>query len=87
MTALDPQKGKLFRFRGKLLGDDSVSAYDQLAAALKPYELTPLFRLEKGEQVIYLVKSPPAQKPANPWVNLALFHHYSLQCDAGRGNS
>jgi membrane-associated protease RseP (regulator of RpoE activity) len=73
VTALDPQKGQVFRYRGKLLGDDSVSAYDQLAAGLRPYELTPLFRLEKDGQVIYLVNTPPAQKPGNPWVNLALF--------------
>jgi membrane-associated protease RseP (regulator of RpoE activity) len=73
VTALDPQKGQLLRYRGRLLGDDSVSAFDQLAAALNPYGLTPLFRLEKGEQVIYVVKTPPAQKPANPWINLALF--------------
>ena len=73
VTSLDPQKGQLLRYRGHLLGDDSAAAYDQLATALQPHGLTPLFRLEKGEQVIYLVTSPPVQKPANPWVNLGLF--------------
>lgn len=73
VTAEDPEKGPLLRYRGRLLNDDSVSAYDRLAASLKPYELTPLFRLEKGEQVIYLIKTPPVQKPANPWVNVILF--------------
>ena len=73
VTALDPQKGPLYRFRGHLLDEDSTSAYDQLAAALGPYGLTPLFRLEKGEQVVYLIKTPPPQKQANPWINLALF--------------
>jgi membrane-associated protease RseP (regulator of RpoE activity) len=62
-----------WRYRGHILNNDSVSAYDQLAASVKPYGLTPLFRLEKGEQVIYLVSSPPKQKPANPWVNVILF--------------
>jgi len=73
VTAEDPQKGPLLRFRGHLLNDDSVSAYDQLAAAVKPYGLTPLFRLEKGEQVIYLINAPPEQKASNPWVNIILF--------------
>ena len=73
ITALDPAKGQVMRYRGRLLGDDSASSYDQLAASVKPYELTPLFRLEKGEQVIYLVKSPPEQTPARPWVNVILF--------------
>lgn len=73
ITTGDPEKGLQWRYRGHLLNDDSVSAYDQLAAAVKPYGLTPLFRMEKGDQVIYLVDSPPKQKPANPWVNLILF--------------
>jgi membrane-associated protease RseP (regulator of RpoE activity) len=73
VTAEDPEKGPLLRYRGQLLSDDSVSAYDQLAASLKPHGLTPLFRLEKGEQVIYLVKEPPEQKTGSPWVNVILF--------------
>ena len=73
VTTLDPDKGQLLRYRGHLLGEDSVAAYDQLAAAVNPYGLTPLFRLEQGEQVIYIVKSPPKQKPAKPWVNIVLF--------------
>jgi membrane-associated protease RseP (regulator of RpoE activity) len=73
VTMLDPTKGQLMRYRGQLLSEDSVSAYDQLAASVNSYGLTPLFRLEQGEQVIYIVKSPPKQKPANPWVNVILF--------------
>ncbi len=73
ITTGDAEKGSLFRYRGQLLFDDSVSAYDQLAASVKSYGLTPLFRLEKGEQVIYLINTPPKQKPSNPWVNIILF--------------
>jgi len=73
VTALDPAKGRLLRYRGQLLMDDSAAAYDQLAASVKPHGLTPLFRLEKGEQVVYLAQTPPEQKPANPWVNIILF--------------
>jgi len=72
VTAGD-EKGPLLRYRGQLLSDDSASAYDQLAASVKPHGLTPLFRLEKGEQVIYLTQTPPAPKPSNPWVNVGLF--------------
>ncbi len=73
MTMLDPAKGPLLRYRGQLLDDDSASAYDRLADSVAPYGLTPLFRLEKGQQVIYLTATPPAQKPANPWINGGLF--------------
>jgi membrane-associated protease RseP (regulator of RpoE activity) len=73
VTAGDAEKGPLLRYRGQLLFDDSVSAYDQLAGSVKSYGLTPLFRLEKGEQVIYLINTPPKQKPSNPWVNVILF--------------
>ena len=72
VTAGD-EKGPLLRYRGQLLNDDSASAYDQLAASVRPHGLTPLFRLEKGEQVIYLTQTPPTPKPSNPWVNVGLF--------------
>lgn len=73
VTALDPAKGAFLRYRGHLLSEDSASAYDQLADSVSRYGLTPLFRLEQGQQVIYLTATPPAQKPANPWINAALF--------------
>jgi len=73
VTTTDSPKGPQLCYRGHLLTDDSASAYDQLAASVKPHGLTPLFRLEKGEQVIYLVDTPPQQKPSNPWVNIILF--------------
>ena len=73
VTMEAPEQGPLVRYRGHLLSDDSVAAYDQLAASVKSYGLTPLFRLEKGEQVIYLVATPPKQNPGSPWVNVILF--------------
>jgi hypothetical protein len=73
VTALDPAKGPLLRYRGHLLDEDSASAYDRLAASVSPHGLTPLFRLEAGQQVIYLAAAPPAQRPSNPWVNAVLF--------------
>jgi len=73
VTMDNPEKGPLVRYRGHLLSDDSVAAYDQLSASVKTYGLTPLFRLEKGEQIIYLVATPPKQRTGNPWVNIILF--------------
>lgn len=61
------------RYRGQLT-HASIQAYDQLAAALRPYQLTPLFRPgAEGEQVILLIRSLPEPKPSNPWINLGLF--------------
>ena len=40
------QQAYRVRYRGHLLQPDSATAYDQLSALLKPYQLTPLFRVE-----------------------------------------
>ncbi|HLO33636.1 MAG TPA: site-2 protease family protein [Anaerolineales bacterium] len=65
----------IVRYRGYLVGEDTVAAYDQLTEALRPYNLTPLFRKEKdGKQIIFLVPSLTPPKPfARPYVNLILF--------------
>ena len=74
VTAGDPREW-LVRYRGVLLDDDSVAAYDQLADALRPYNITPLFRKEQGgKQLIYLVQSPPIPKlSSNVIINILLF--------------
>ena len=75
VTAGDPREW-IARYRGRLLSeDDSAAAYDQLADALRPYNITPLFRKEKdAKQVILLV---PRVTPPNPtarlYVNVILF--------------
>jgi membrane-associated protease RseP (regulator of RpoE activity) len=63
------------RYRGYLLSEDTMAAYDQLADALRPYNITPLFRKEQGDkQLILLVTSPPVPKsPSRLYVNLGLF--------------
>lgn len=73
LTTGDPQKGFLVRYRGHLLPEDSAAAYDQLADSLKQYNITPLFRLEKEQQIIYLAPSKPAPKPTRVSVNIILF--------------
>jgi len=63
----------LFRYRGHLILSDSATAYDQLAALLTPYNLTPLFRIEDKQQVIFLVRAKPVPTPGRPVVNLIMF--------------
>jgi membrane-associated protease RseP (regulator of RpoE activity) len=72
ITLGDP-RSLIVRYRGQLLGEDSAAAYDQLAEALQPYGITPLFRREDGSQVILLVPSLPAPKPTRAWINVVLF--------------
>lgn len=62
----------LYRYRG-CLRLDSLQAYDQLAAALRPLKITPLFRLEEGKHVVLLVEGTIDPRPSNPWINLLLF--------------
>ncbi len=67
------KEGYLFRYRGHLIGQDSAAAYDQLTEWLAQYQLTPLFRMEDGKQVIFIVRSKPVPPPSRPAVNLILF--------------
>ena len=58
VTAGEPKEW-IVRYRGRLITDDTVAAYDQLAESVRPYNITPLFRKEPGDkQVIFLVQSP-----------------------------
>ncbi len=72
VTHGDP-KGRFFmRYRGELLGD-SAAAYDQLAEALRPYDVTPLFRIEDGRQTVLLARGTIHPRPGRLWVNVLLF--------------
>jgi len=73
VTAGDPRQW-IARYRGYLRSEDTTASYDQLAEAVKPYGLTPLFRKEQGAQVIYLVKTPVIPEPsARIYINIILF--------------
>lgn len=61
------------RYHGRLLGEDSAAAYDQLADYLKPYGLTPLFRWDGDRQTIYLVRGVPQTSTPKPTANLIFF--------------
>ncbi len=59
-------------YRGNLILDSEI-AYDQLAEALRPHQITPLFRIEDEQHTILLLEGVVEPKPSNPWVNLVLF--------------
>src|SRR5689334_12647286 len=73
VTSLDPLKGNLVRYRGELLGEDSVSAFDELTEALAGYSLMPLFRIEEERQVIYIAPKQPEPAPEKVSTNIILF--------------
>lgn len=72
-TSGSEKQGYLRRYRGHLISQDSIQAYDDLSAALTQYHLTPLFRKEKDQHIILLVPEAPEPKPSRNWVNLLLF--------------
>ena len=72
VTTGDPQKDYLVRYRGKIYGD-TAEAYDLLADQLRPFQLTPMFRLDKDRHAVLLIPGIIEPKPANPVVNLILF--------------
>ena len=65
----------IVRYRGQLISEDTSGAYDQLAGALRSYNITPLFRKEQGgKQIIFLVPSPAIPKIGSRIsVNIILF--------------
>jgi membrane-associated protease RseP (regulator of RpoE activity) len=73
VTSEDPSKGFFLRYRGYLLMEDSAEVYDQLAESLSQYNVMPLFRIEEGHQVIYLVPKQPEPKREKVSTNIILF--------------
>jgi membrane-associated protease RseP (regulator of RpoE activity) len=73
LTLGDAASEFLVRYRGQLLAD-SIEAFDQLTALLRPYNLMPVFRKdENGGHIILIVPGLPDPKPSNMWVNIVLF--------------
>lgn len=73
VTLGEPARGLIARYRGHIILEDTVAAYDQLSESLKNYEITPLFRMDKGQQVVYLVPRKPDPKPTRVSINIILF--------------
>jgi len=72
ITAGDPERDYLVRYRGRLYGDSS-QAYDSLAESLRPFKITPLFREENDQHVVLLMPGVIQHKPSNPLINAILF--------------
>ena len=66
-------KGVIARYRGQLVTNDSVAAYDQLDELLRPYKITALFRKDGEKQAILLVPSLAVPRQPRIWVNVVLF--------------
>ncbi len=69
----DGKKGFLVRYRGQLYNHDSALAYDQLAQALRPQGVTPLFRMDGKSQAILLMNGVIQTKPSKIWPNIVFF--------------
>lgn len=66
------QENYIVRYRGRIL-PETQAAYDQIAAALRPLDATPLFRDEEGQHAVILVKGVIRPQSSNPIINLVLF--------------
>ena len=69
----EAKQGFIARYQGALLSEDSARAYDDLAALLKPLQLTPLFRVESGRHTIILIPGVTNPRPSKIWVNIIFF--------------
>jgi membrane-associated protease RseP (regulator of RpoE activity) len=62
------------RYRGRLVGEDTSAAYDQLAESLRQHNITPLFRKDGDKQAILLVPSLVIPRQSSRiWINIVLF--------------
>jgi membrane-associated protease RseP (regulator of RpoE activity) len=72
VTLGESKKGFIARYRGMLLSSDSARAYDELASLLKPFQVTPIFRVENNQHVVILIPGILNPRPAKVWVNILL---------------
>jgi membrane-associated protease RseP (regulator of RpoE activity) len=72
VTAGDPKKDYLVRYRGQIYGD-TAEAYERLADQLRSFQVTPMFRQDKERHAVLLLPGIIEPKPSNPLVNLVLF--------------
>lgn len=73
VTPGNPKLGYVARYRGQLYSEDSVAAYDQLADALRPLNITPLFRKDHDRHVVLLTQGVRQARPSKVWVNVLMF--------------
>ncbi len=54
VTAGDPKKDYLVRYRGQIYGD-TAEAYERLAEQMRPLQVTPMFRQDKDRHAVLLL--------------------------------
>jgi len=69
----EAKSGFTVRYRGQLYSEDTATIYDQLAQTLRPLDITPLFRVEKGRHAVILMPGTITPRPSKVWVNGVLF--------------
>jgi hypothetical protein len=72
ITVETPELNVIAHYRGTLT-KDSIEAYDQLAEALTPHNVTPLFKNDHEMHMIELIDGVFKKDNSNPMVNLVLF--------------
>lgn len=74
VTLGNPQEW-ITRYRGTFLSEDTITAYDQLAEAVRGYDLVPLFRPgDDNKQIILLAPAPKIPKVSSRiTINIVLF--------------
>jgi membrane-associated protease RseP (regulator of RpoE activity) len=73
ITTGDPKKQYIARYRGRFYSQDTSAVYDQVAEALRPHDITPLFRKDKDQHLIVLLSGVIRPNPSKKWVNVLLF--------------
>ncbi len=63
---------ELLRIRGKLFVE-SEEAYKRLSVTLGRAGFTPLFRHDKEDHLVIVVRKLPVQKTGNTWLNISMF--------------
>lgn len=66
-------KKPYIRYSGHFTSEDTEGIHGELMDRLAPDQIVPLFRIEDGQQVIYLLEGMPQPGPNRPWINLLLF--------------
>ncbi|MDX1991269.1 MAG: site-2 protease family protein [bacterium] len=72
VMALNPESRVLVSFYGRLT-TDSEKAYAQLDAALKPQDLLPVFRRERGQDAIHIIQGRVQPAKGGELASLILF--------------
>ncbi|MFC2025716.1 site-2 protease family protein [Chloroflexota bacterium] len=62
----------LLRYRGHLYGDP-MKAFDTISQKLRPLDITPMFRREAEQHIVFLIAGVVKPRPSNPLINLILF--------------